>query len=251
MEKLIYNPYQELSSIQKNFVDLYYESENLSDRAFNLYCNRHIDINKISIEIRDNKAALPEMDFNKYCEELQNVFGKSFGNFSHWIATNKKYWLNEPGDVLPLSEELINNKSANFNKAESGILIMASIFELQLRSTGKIREVGGKFENRLVAPTAIFASEEAMKSCNELFEHLQITVDGICQLTQRKGYMLKAAVVAMRQTPKFFKVDWTADKFMLHFCKFLGVSFKRIKPGGKYPEVLDDAERFLRLHYKI
>jgi hypothetical protein len=97
----------------------------------------------------------------------------------------------------------------------------------------------------------IFASAVQYKLCLELLEHVEVTKNNKCILTERKAGRLLAAVRAIKNSPGFLKTDYSLPAILIIFNKYLDTSYLQISQKSKiYKESISDAERFLKKNYK-
>jgi hypothetical protein len=85
------------------------------------------------------------------------------------------------------------------------------------------------------------------KVCIDLLEDLEITVDGVCRLTKGKAGPLVGAILAMKETPNFFKQDFTQKELLTYFNSHLDTSFTTLDKRSKESKFsYDDAKRFIK-----
>jgi hypothetical protein len=83
--------------------------------------------------------------------------------------------------------------------------------------------------------------------CIDLLEDLEITVDGVCRLTKGKAGPLVGAILAMKETPNFFKQDFTQKELLTYFNSHLDTSFIALdKRSKECKSSYDDAKRFIK-----
>jgi hypothetical protein len=85
------------------------------------------------------------------------------------------------------------------------------------------------------------------KVCIDLLEDLEITVDGVCRLTKGKAGPLVGAILAMKETPNFFKQDFIQKELLTYFNSHLDTSFTTLDKRSKESKSsYDDAKRFIK-----
>lgn len=98
----------------------------------------------------------------------------------------------------------------------------------------------------------LFVTETAKKLVLEMFEELEITKNGKYNVTHGRTGKFFAAVIAIKESGKLlgtktFTEDELLQQFNLHFgCYVNPVK----KTTNVYLETYDDAERFIKLHFK-
>jgi len=90
-------------------------------------------------------------------------------------------------------------------------------------------------------------NNNSYKVCIDLLEDLEITVDGVCRLTKGKAGPLVGAILAMKETPNFFKQDFIQKELLTYFNSHLDTSFTTLDKRSKESKSsYDDAKRFIK-----
>lgn len=93
--------------------------------------------------------------------------------------------------------------------------------------------------------------KNAYDVCIELLENLEITINGIPRVKTGRAGNLMGAIIAMKETPHFFKQEFTENDLLKYFNTHLGTNFKTLAKRSKdYPVSYDESKRFIKNTFK-
>jgi hypothetical protein len=113
-------------------------------------------------------------------------------------------------------------------------------------------DVKAQKDNRTPNFEGIFnPKNNSYKVCIELLEDLEITANGVSRLKKGKAGLLVGAIIAMKETPYFFKQDFKEMDLLTYFNMHLCTSYKVLnKRTDGYKSSYDDAKKFIKCNFK-
>lgn len=207
---------------------------------------------------------LPEIKetIRKYTKRIKDAFKPVCINFP--VCTDHVICSNLTQQVVPMLEDyekLFFEASKRFSKGKQrtqvdnlAIEYAGKLEDLFIRLSNKAIEFDeavntkGEGQNQTVHNLEdIFFNDAAKRICYELFEDLQITINGIYAPHNANNSRIAGAIIAMKQTPNFFKVTLNEKPLINLFNLHFKTNIHRYKKeSDSYKEGYDDARRFLK-----
>lgn len=105
-------------------------------------------------------------------------------------------------------------------------------------------------QKKLALESIFIESNNSFELCKELFEYLEITIDGIPKISKGRIGKITGLITALKETPNIFKLEKSTltESFLLDiFNKYLSTDFKTFsKRNELYKETYDTAIRYLK-----
>lgn len=131
---------------------------------------------------------------------------------------------------------------------QSGPLLFDRFIELEIE---KLKIELNSTNTNFSLKSIFNPQSNAYNVCIELLEDLEVTVNGECRLTVGKAGPLIGAITAMKETPYFFKQDFTDIELLGYFNSHLNTTYSTFnKRSSEFKASYPEAKAFLKANFK-